>query len=306
MSWLRHSSYAALCCDRRFRCVAWKQEVGMQALDGRVAVITGASSGIGRATALALAAEGAAVAIVGRRQEALDEVAVQIRSAGGRALPRAMDVRDHHAVAALMDDTAGEFGRVDIVVNNAGVSARGKISDGDVEEWREIIETNLLATLIGCKEAVRVMLPNRSGHIVNMSSGTTRFMRTSGQVYTATKHAMNYITASLREELIETGIRVTVVIPGLTLTNIGRNRPQAMLEETARAIGADPSAVKRGEYYAQHFERVLEEQPGVYLAPEDVARAVVYAVTQPPHVQVEEVVVRPTIGLTSQLTTHDR
>jgi NADP-dependent 3-hydroxy acid dehydrogenase YdfG len=277
-------------------------------LKGKVAVVTGASSGIGRATAVQLAAEGAAVAVLGRKQAALDDVAAEIKTKGGRVLPRALDVRDHEAMAKLMDDAVSEFGRVDIMVNNAGVSHRGGITDGDVELWREIIDTNLLAMLIGCREAIRVMLPNASGHIVNMSSGTTRFLRPSGQVYTATKHAMNYITSALREELIETGIRVSVVVPGLTLTNIGRSQPQRMLEDTARAIGVDPAAVglKAGEYYAQHLERVFEEQPGVYLAPEDVARGVVYAVTQPAHVQVEEVVIRPTLGYSSERTFHDR
>jgi NADP-dependent 3-hydroxy acid dehydrogenase YdfG len=207
-----------------------------------------------------------------------------------------------------VDDTVSEFGQLDIMVNNAGVSHRGGVTDGDVEKWREIVETNLLATLYGCREAIRVMLPNASGHIVNMSSGTTRFLRPSGQVYTATKHAMNYITEALREELIETGIRVSVVIPGLTLTNIGRNQPQRMLEDTARSLGIDPTeaGIKAGEYYAQHLERVYDEQPGVYLSPEDVARGVIYAVTQPPHVQVEEVVIRPTLGYSSQRTFHDR
>jgi NADP-dependent 3-hydroxy acid dehydrogenase YdfG len=277
-------------------------------LKGKVAVVTGASSGIGRATAVQLAAEGAAVAVLGRKQAALDDVAAEIKTKGGRVLPRALDVRDHEAMAKLMDDAVSEFGRVDIMVNNAGVSHRGGITDGDVELWREIIDTNLLAMLIGCREAIRVMLPNASGHIVNMSSGTTRFLRPSGQVYTATKHAMNYITSALREELIETGIRVSVVVPGLTLTNIGRSQPQRMLEDTARAIGVDPAAVglKAGEYYAQHLKRVYEEQPGVYLAPEDVARGVVYAVTQPAHVQVEEVVIRPTLGYSSERTFHDR
>jgi NADP-dependent 3-hydroxy acid dehydrogenase YdfG len=280
----------------------------MAQLEGKVAVVTGASSGIGRATAVQLAEAGAAVVALGRNQQALDELSAEIQLANGRVLARAVDVRDHAAMALLMDDAVSEFGRVDIMVNNAGISHRGGIVGGDVEKWREIIETNLLAMLIGCREAVRVMLPNASGHIVNMSSGTTRFLRPSGQVYTATKHAMNYITEALREELIETGIRVSVVIPGLTLTNIGRNQPQRMLEDTARSLGIDPAAagIKAGEYYAQHLERVYDEQPGVYLAPEDVARAVVYAVTQPPHVQVEEVVVRPTLGYTTERTFHDR
>jgi len=280
----------------------------MGQLEGKIAVVTGASSGIGRSTAVLLAAEGAAVVALGRNQAALDELSAQIQLANGRVLARAIDVRDHQAMAQLMDDAVAEFGRVDIMVNNAGISHRGGIVDGDVEKWREIIETNLLAMLIGCREAVRVMLPNASGHIVNMSSGTTRFLRPSGQVYTATKHAMNYITEGLREELIETGIRVTVVIPGLTLTNIGRNQPARMLEDTARSLGVDPAAVgiKPGEYYAQHLERVYDEKPGVYLAPEDVARGVVYAVTQPSHVQVEEVVIRPTLGYTTERSFHDR
>lgn len=280
----------------------------MADLEGKVAVVTGASSGIGRSTAVMLAAEGAAVAAVGRNQGALDELSAEIKAAGGRVLARAVDVRDDKAMAQLMDDTVAEFGRVDVMVNNAGISHRGGIAGGDVEKWREIIETNLLAMLIGCREAVRVMLPNASGHIVNMSSGTTRFLRPSGQVYTATKHAMNYITEALREELIESGIRVSVVIPGLTLTNIGRNQPQRMLEDTARSLGIDPAeaGIKAGEYYAQHLERVYDEKPGVYLAPEDVARGVLYAVTQPPHVQVEEVVIRPTLGYSSERTFHDR
>ncbi len=280
----------------------------MAQLEGKVAVVTGASSGIGRSTAVLLAAEGAAVAVLGRNQQALDEVSAEIKQAKGRVLTRAIDVRDDKAMAKLMDDTVNEFGHVDIMVNNAGISHRGGITDGDVEKWREIIDTNLLAMLIGCREAIRVMLPNASGHIVNMSSGTTRFLRPSGQVYTATKHAMNYITESLREELIETGIRVSVVVPGLTLTNIGRNQPQRMLEDTARSLGIDPSqaGIKAGEYYAQHLERVYNEQPGVYLAPEDVARGVIYAVTQPSHVQVEEVVIRPTLGYSAERTFHDR
>jgi NADP-dependent 3-hydroxy acid dehydrogenase YdfG len=281
----------------------------MAQLEGKVAVITGASSGIGRATAVMLAAEGAAVTIIGRNLDALNELAAEINRAQGRVLVRALDVRQHHRVAQALDDTVSEFGHVDIMVNNAGVSSRGGIIDGDVEAWREIIDTNLFATLIGCREAIRVMLPNRSGHIVNMSSGTTRFLRDSGQVYTATKHAVNYLTESMREELIETGIRVSNVIPGLTLTNIGRNQPARMLEDTARSLGVDPgqAGIKPGEYYAQHLQGVYEQQPGVYLAPEDVARGVLYAVTQPAHVQVEEIVIRPSLGMTlTDQTRHQR
>ncbi len=142
----------------------------MGKLDGNVAVITGGSSGIGRATAIALAAEGAAVAIGGRKAAALEEVAGVIAKQGGKALTQTMDVRDEMQVAALVDAAVAEFGSLDIMVNNAGVSYPGNISDGKVEEWREMLETNVLALLIGCREAVRAMKEGGGGSIVNISS----------------------------------------------------------------------------------------------------------------------------------------
>jgi len=268
------------------------------ALDGKVAVVTGGSSGIGRATALALAAEGADIAIVGRNENALDEVASQVRATGRRTLAAVVDVRDEAQVGAFLDRTIAELGRVDIVVNNAGVSYPGGIVEGKVDAWRDILDTNLLALLICCREAVRVMRPNGQGHIVNMSSGTTKFLRPMGSVYTGAKHAMNYISDALREEVRDLGIQVSCIVPGLTLTNIGRNAPLEVLEARFRAAGADPANARPGEYFAEHLEPILEQQPGVYLASEDVARAVVYAVTQPYHVEVENVVVRPRQGLT--------
>jgi NAD(P)-dependent dehydrogenase (short-subunit alcohol dehydrogenase family) len=279
----------------------------MGALEGKVAVVTGGSSGIGRATALALADEGAHAAITGRKRDALDEVADLVRETGVRALASVVDVRDEAQVSAFFDRVVAELGRVDIVVNNAGVSYPGGIVDGVVGRWREILDTNLLGFLVCCREAVRVMRPNGKGHIVNMSSGTTKFLRTSGCVYTGAKHAMNYISDALREEVRDLGIQVSCVVPGLTLTNIGRNAPQEVLEARFRASGADPSAVRRGEYFDSHLESMLEEHPGMYLAAEDVARAVVYAVTQPYHVEVENVVVRPRLGLTIEgEKRHDR
>jgi NAD(P)-dependent dehydrogenase (short-subunit alcohol dehydrogenase family) len=279
----------------------------MGTLDGKVAVVTGGSSGIGRATALALAAEGADIAVVGRNAAALDEVAAQVGDLGRRAFPGAVDVRDEAQVGAFFDRTIAELGRVDIVVNNAGVSYPGGIVDGKVEAWRDILDTNLLALLICCREAVRVMRPNGRGHIVNMSSGTTRFLRPMGSVYTGAKHAMNYISDALREEVRDLGIQVSCIVPGLTLTNIGRNAPPQVLEARFRAAGADPANARPGEYFADQLEPILEQQPGVYLASEDVARAVVYAVTQPYHVEVENVVVRPRLGLTIEgEKRHDR
>ena len=276
----------------------------MGKLDGKVAVVTGGSSGIGRATALALAAEGAAVAIGGRKSSALEEVAGAIASEGGRALSQAMDVRDEAQVVALVDAAVRAFGRLDVMVNNAGVVYPGNIQDGNAEQWREMLEANVLGLLIGCREAVRAMKGNPPdggrGHIVNISSVAARDTGPTGQVYSATKHAVNAISDGLRQEVHDLGIRVTVVMPGGTLTNIGRTFPQEVLDNAARMLGVDPAAegVRQGEYLPQEgVERVLREHPGVMLSADDLARAVLYAVTQPPSVHVDEVLVRPAVGI---------
>ena len=272
----------------------------MGKLDSKVAVITGGSSGIGRATALALAAEGAAVAIGGRKASALEEVAGKIKAQGGRVLAKQVDVRKEQDIIDLIDSAVKELGRIDIMVNNAGISYPGTIGDGKTEEWREVLETNVLALLIGCREAVRVMKPGGGGHIVNISSVAARNTGPSGQVYSATKHAVNAISEGLRQEVQSLGICVTTVMPGGTLTNFARNFPQEALENAARALGVDPEAegVRRGEYLPQEgMERVLREHAGVLLSPDDLANAVVYAVTQPASVHVNEVLVRPSRGL---------
>ena len=272
----------------------------MGKLDGKVAVVTGGSSGIGRATALALASEGAAVAIGGRKTPALEQVVDAITSPGGRALSQTMDVREERQMAALVDAAVQEFGRLDIMVNNAGVSYPGTIAEGEVAEWREMLETNVLALLIGCREAIRAMKANGAGQIVNISSVAARQTGATGQVYSATKHAVNAISDGLRQEVHDAGIRVTVVMPGGTLTNFGRTMPQEVLNNAARALGIDPEAegVRRGEYLPQEgVERVLREHPGVFLSADDIASAVLYAVTQPPSVHLDEVLVRPSVGM---------
>ena len=272
----------------------------MGKLDGKAAVVTGGSSGIGRSTALALAAEGCAVAICGRKQEALDGVVAAIAAQGGRAFARTIDVRNDREVAGLIDAAVREYGRLDVFVNNAGLSYPSGVADGKTEEWREMLETNILALLIGCREAVRAMKSNGGGHIVNISSVAARSTGPSGQVYAATKHAVNAISDGLRQEVQSLGICVTTVMPGGTLTNFARNFPQEALENAARALGVDPEAegVRRGEYLPQEgMERVLREHAGVLLSPDDLANAVVYAVTQPASVHVNEVLVRPSRGL---------
>ncbi len=272
----------------------------MGKLDGQVAVVTGGSSGIGRATAIQLAAEGAAVAIGGRKAAALDEVAGVIKESGGRVLSQVMDVRDEKQVAALIDGAVSEFGPLNIMVNNAGLSHPGNIAEGTVDHWREMLETNVLALLIGCREATRAMKQSGGGSIVNISSVAARSTGETGQVYSATKHAVNAISDGLRQEVHNDGIRVIVVMPGGTLTNFGRTMPQEVLSGAARALGIDPEAegVRHGEYLpSEGVTRILGEHPGVFLSADDIANAVLYAVTQPASVQVDEVLVRPSVGL---------
>jgi len=242
------------------------------------------------------------VALCGRKQSALDEVVGAITSQGGKAFARTIDVRSDADVAGLVDEAVRQYGRLDIFVNNAGVSYPSGIADGKTEEWREILETNVLALLIGCREAVRAMQQNdpAGGHIVNISSVAARNTGPSGQVYAATKHAVNAISEGLRQEVQQAGIAVTTVMPGGTLTNFARNFPQEVLENAARALGVDPEreGVRTGEYLpAEGMERVLREHPGVLLDPNDIANAVMYAVLQPASVHVNEVLVRPARGL---------
>ncbi len=273
----------------------------MGRLDGKTAVITGASSGIGRAVALAMAEEGADVAIGGRDPDALGEVEGLLRGCGGRTLARPLDVRDERQVAALVDAAVGEFGRLDVMVNNAGLSFPGNIETGKVDEWRQMLDTNVLGLLIGCREAVRAMKSNGGGTIVNVSSVAARHTGPEGQVYSATKHAVNAISDGLRQEVRGAGIRVTVVMPGGTLTSFGRYLPQELLSSVARGLGVDPEqeGVRHGEHLPPAgIDRVLREHPGIMLSAEDIARAVVFAATQPPSVHVDEIMVQPSVGLT--------
>lgn len=275
----------------------------MGKLDGKVAVITGGSSGIGRSTALTLAAEGAAVAISGRNASALEEVAGKVKGSGARVLAKQVDVRKEQDIIDLVDGAAKEFGRIDIMVNNAGVSYGTPITEGDVEEWREMLETNILALLVGSREAVRVMKQNSpvGGDIVNISSNATKHdLGNTNNVYAATKHAVNAIGDGLRAELKGTGIRVTTILPAMTLTNFARNWPQETLDTAARFVGMDPAkeGVRRGQYLPQEgMDRTLREHPGLLLSPDDLANAVLYAVTAPPSVHIDEVLVRPSIGV---------
>jgi NADP-dependent 3-hydroxy acid dehydrogenase YdfG len=263
-----------------------------QPLTSRTAVVTGASSGIGRAIALQLGAAGAHVTLGGRTREAMEETAREIEKAGGGARVVVLDVRDPAQVRALVDGAVAATGRLDVMVNNAGVSYPGKIAEGDPEEWRAMLETNVLALLVGSQAAIRAMRQcGAEGHIVNISSIAAQ--RNDSGVYGATKHAVNCIHHTLRSELESDSIRVVNVMPGAIATNFARNFDPAFVAGFVKAAGVEIE-VKKGERLPDEVVEKLQPALKQLLGnADDVARAVLYAVTQPIDVNVAEIVVRP-------------
>jgi len=263
-----------------------------QPLTGKTAVVTGASSGIGRSIARQLGAAGAHVTLGGRTRAAMEETAREIEKSGGGARVVTLDVRDVAQIRALVENAASETGRLDIMVNNAGVSFPAKIADADPEHWRAMLETNVLALLAGSQAAIRAMRACKAqGHIVNISS-IAALRRDSG-VYGATKHAVNAISATLRAELEDEAIRVVNVMPGAIATNFARNFDPEFLKGFAKMTGSDIE-VRQGERLPDEVLAKLQPMMKQLLGdPEDVARAVLYAVTQPIEVNILDIEVRP-------------
>ncbi len=261
-------------------------------LSGKTAVVTGASSGIGRAIARQLGRAGAHVTLGGRTAEAMDETVREIERAGGAARAVRLDVRDVDQVRALVAGAVVATDRLDIMVNNAGVSFPSPIAEGDAEEWRAMLETNVLALLVGCQAAVRAMRAcGAHGHIVNISSIAAQ--RNDSGVYGATKHAVNCIHSTLRSELENDTIRVVNIMPGAIATNFARNFDPAFVAGFVKAAGVEIE-VKKGERLPDEVMEKLQPALAQMLgSPDDVARAVLYAVTQPIDVNIAEIVVRP-------------
>ncbi len=244
----------------------------MAKLDGKVAVVTGASSGIGEATVRALAAEGAAVVAGARRKERLDGLVEEVAKEGGKAIAVECDVTDEGQAHGLIERAVEEFGRMDILVNNAGVMLLSNVSKGLSDQWRTMFEVNVLGLLYATEAAIRVMKEQGSGHLVNVSSVAGRKVtRTSNGVYAGTKFAVNAISEGLRQELIEDNVRVTIVEPGAVATEL----PDHITDEDARESLSGLMRLER-------------------LQAEDIAESIVYAVTQPSRVSVNEILIRPT------------
>ncbi len=241
-------------------------------LSGKVALVTGASSGIGEATALALAQAGAAVAIGARRADRLEALAAKLRDDGARVLALDLDVTDEAACRDAVARTRTELGGLDVLVNNAGVMLLGTIVGADVEDWRRMLSTNVLGLMYTTHAAIDGMLEQGSGDVVNVSSVAGRTARKGAGVYNASKWAVNAFSESLRQEVTTRGVRVSLVEPGAVATELTDHitQPDAKADVQRMVGGMTP------------------------LQAEDVARAIVYVVTQPPHVAVNEVLVRPT------------
>jgi clavulanate-9-aldehyde reducatase len=244
-----------------------------KSLEGRVAAITGASSGIGEATALALADAGAAVALGARRLDRVEALAERIGAAGGRAIAFEVDVTDEQAANAFVADANERLGGLDVLVNNAGVMLLGPVDGADTEEWRRMLDVNLLGLLYCTHAALPLMTASGGGHIVNVSSVAGRRAGAGAAVYNMTKFGVTAFSEALRQEALHADIRVTCVEPGFVETELqGHNKNPLVL---------------------QGFEK-MRDQVGDALEPGDIADAIRYAVTQPQHVSINEVLIRPT------------
>jgi NADP-dependent 3-hydroxy acid dehydrogenase YdfG len=244
-------------------------------LEGTVALVTGASSGIGEATALALAEEGAAVALVARRRDRLETLAEGIGA--GRTLVIEADITDQAQAERAVATTVSELGRLDTLVNNAGVMLLGPIVGAPVEEWQRMVNLNVLGLLYCTHSALPHLLtaaeaePRSVADIVNVSSTAGRVARLNSGVYNATKHGVGAFSESLRQEVTARHVRVTLIEPGATATELAsHNRPE-ILEGMAQTFGG------------------IE-----IMHAEDIAESIRYAVTQPRRVAVNEILIRPT------------
>ncbi len=246
-------------------------------LDGTVALVTGASSGIGEATATLLAAEGALVVGAARRTDRLDALVDAIGTDGGTAVACELDVTDQPAVATAVDGIVAEHGRLDVVINNAGVMLNGPVEGAPLDEWQRMVDLNISGLLYVAHAALPHLLraaddePRRVADLVNISSTAGRVAREGIGVYNLTKHGVGAFSESLRQEVTERHVRVALVEPGIVATELAGHQREEVQEA-----------------FARRFEGV---EP---LQATDIADAITYIVTRPRHMAVNEVLIRPT------------
>ena len=251
----------------------------MNTLSEKVCIVTGASSGIGEATAVALAGKGAKVVIAARRADRLDDLAGRIEQAGGAALAVACDVVERGQVKSMVEKTMEAFGRVDVLINNAGIMPLAPLVKCRIDDWDAMIDVNVKGLLYGIGFVLPIMLAQKTGHIINVSSVAGRRLFNGGAVYCGTKHAVHAISEGLRGELSERAatdgnqIRVTIIAPGVVKTEL----PESIRDEETREVSR--------QYY--------DGLPGA-LTSEDIASSILHALQAPPHVDINEILIRPT------------
>ena len=242
-------------------------------LAGVVALVTGASSGIGEAAALALGAAGASVAISGRRRDRLEGLAARIAAAGGQALVLPGDVAVEADATRSVEETVARFGRIDILINSAGVNEAGGVESLTLDQWRRVIDINLMGTLYTCKAAVPHMKAQGAGDIINISSTSGRRAAGLFGPYSTSKFGLTGLTEGLRQEVGGAGVRVSIIEPGATETEI------------AGSI-TDP---KWREAIQQHVSKEGAMQPS------DIAETIMFIVQLPRRANVSQILIRPTI-----------
>ncbi|WP_165189677.1 SDR family oxidoreductase [Caulobacter soli] len=242
-------------------------------LSGKVALVTGASSGIGEAAAIALAQAGVQVALSARRTDRLDDLVRRIEAAGGKALALPGDVSVEGQAVAAVEDTIARLGRIDILVNSAGVIQAGGVESLPTEEWRRVIDINLMGTLYTCKAAIGPMKAQGAGDIINISSTAGRRAAGVFGPYSTSKFGLTGLTEGLRQEVGGAGIRVSIVEPGATQTEVATG----ISDPTMRAA------------MTQHVGK-----EGV-MQPSDIAEAIVFIASLPARANVSQILIRPTI-----------
>ncbi|WP_018973305.1 SDR family NAD(P)-dependent oxidoreductase [Rudaea cellulosilytica] len=241
-------------------------------LQDRIALVTGASSGIGAATALAFAEAGAKVAIAARRRDRLDELAKSLAALGAEPLVLEADLLDEHAAQRIVADTEKHFGRLDILVNNAGVMYLEPVAEADLGRWRRMLELNVLSLIASTQAALAGMRARKDGHIVNIASTAGRVANPNAAAYSATKFGVVAFSEALRREIYADGVRVSVIEPGAVATELREHIGHAQVQ---KAINAWAEGMRQ-------------------LQAEDVAETILFCVTRPPHVSINEVLMRPT------------
>lgn len=238
---------------------------------GKVVVITGASSGLGEATARHLAAQGARVVLGARRLDRIMTIAQDIRASGAEAFAVETDVTDAHAVKSLVDKAVNEYGRIDVMINNAGVMPHSPLERLKIEDWDQTIDVNIKGVLYGIAAALPHMIQHKSGHIINVSSVAGHNVRPGSAVYAATKSAILMLSEGLRQEVKPYDIRTTVISPGALATDLVNSVTEADI----------------AGYIKKYYDDFA-------IPAEAFARTVAFAISQPAEVDINEILFRPT------------